>query len=440
MVLGTQELDTKHGIFKRYKMIKVILRGPILTQTGYGHHARTVLRALRTKPEAYDLYIHPLSWGKTSWAWEETEERKWIDKTLQKTIAYTQSGGAFDMSLQVTIPNEWEKIAPINIGVTAGIETTKVAPQWIEKSFLMDKIITISEHSKQVYENTSYEYKNEQTGEEGKISVQTPIEYVSYPVRKYDPVKLDLDLNTDFNFLSVAQLSPRKNTNQTIECFVEKFKDNENVGLIVKANIAKNSLIDRQNTLLGFKNILSKYPDRKCKVYLLHGFLTDQEMASLYTHPQVKAFVSTTHGEGFGLPIFEAAYYGLPVIATDWSGHVDFLYKPSKQKNGKVKKKHMFNKVSYTLQPVQKESVWDGVIQKDSMWAYPEEGSVKMAMDEVYKDYGRFKKRAKELQKWVCEEFTEEKKYDEFNKILEPYTADSNQEIEDLFSELSNSQ
>ena len=58
------------------------------------------------------------------------------------------------MSAQVTIPNEWEKLAPINIGVTAGIETTKVSPQWVEKSKLMDKIITISEHSKQVYENT----------------------------------------------------------------------------------------------------------------------------------------------------------------------------------------------------------------------------------------------------------------------------------------------
>ena len=421
-------------------MIKVLLKGPILTQTGYGHHARTVFRALRTKPDLFDIYIQPIPWGHTSWQWANDKERQLIDDTLTKTIAYTHSGGTFDMSLQITIPNEWEKLAPINIGITAGIETTKVSPQWIEKSFLVDKIVTISQHSKEVYENTAYEYNNEQTGEQGIYKVTTPIEYVSYPVRKYDPIKLDLDLKTKFNFLSVAQLSPRKNADQTIRCFVEKFKDNEDVGLVFKSNIAKNSLIDKNKTLMGLKGVLSKYPDRKCKVYLLHGHLSDQELAALYTHPKIKALVSTTHGEGFGLPLFEAAYYGLPVIATDWSGHLDFLYKPTKQKNGKEKKKHMFSRVSYTLQPVHKEAVWDGVIQKDSMWAYPEEGSIKMAMEEVYKDHGRFKKRSKELQKWICEEFTEEKKYSEFVKILEPYIVDLDEEVDDLFTQLAANQ
>ena len=37
------------------------------------------------------------------------------------------NGGQFDISVQVTIPNEWKNIAPLNIGYTAGIETTKVA-------------------------------------------------------------------------------------------------------------------------------------------------------------------------------------------------------------------------------------------------------------------------------------------------------------------------
>ena len=413
-------------------MIKVFVKGPILTQTGYGHHARTVIRALRTRPEVFDLYIHPLTWGQTSWLWEDNEERAWFDETLKKTIAYSQNNGTFDISLQVTIPNEWEKIAPINIGVTAGIETTKVAPQWIEKSFLMDKIITISNHSKQTYKNTSYDYRNEKTGETGTIKLETPIEHISYPVRSWPSKKLDLELTTGFNFLSVAQLSPRKNTEQTIKSFIEQFSDNEDAGLIIKANIAKNSLIDRLNTQARFKEIVAKYPDRKCKIYLLHGYLTEEQMAGLYTHPKIKALISTTHGEGFGLPLFEAAHYGLPVIATDWSGHLDFLYKPVKQKNGKTKNKHMFSRISYTLQPVQEQAVWDGVIQKDSMWAFPEEGSIKMAMDEMYKDHGRFKKRAKELQKWVCDEFNEEKIYDKYIKSLEPYIDDVGQKIEDV--------
>ena len=50
-----------------------------------------------------------------------------------------------------------KKIAPFNVGYTAGIETTKVAHQWIQKANEMNKIIVVSNHSKQVFENTEYQ-------------------------------------------------------------------------------------------------------------------------------------------------------------------------------------------------------------------------------------------------------------------------------------------
>ena len=151
-------------------MKKVLLKGPVLTQSGYGHHARTVLRALRTKEDIFDIYIQPVTWGHTSWLWEDNEERKYIDGLLEKTIKHVSEKGSFDISIQVAIPNEWEKISPINIGVTAGIETNMVSPEWIEKSSLMDKIITISEHSKNVYTGTTYEVTNEQTQEKQQFT------------------------------------------------------------------------------------------------------------------------------------------------------------------------------------------------------------------------------------------------------------------------------
>lgn len=420
-------------------MMKVLLKGPILTQSGYGHHARTVYRALKTREDLFEIFIHPITWGHTSWLWEDCEERREIDKLLQKTIGYTQAGGKFDMSLQVTIPNEWEKIAPINIGVTAGIETTKIAPLWFEKSLLMDKIITISHHSKTTYENTVFNVRDE-NGQTREMTCPTPVEYVSYPVRQFEPEALDLNLESDFNFLAVAQLSPRKNMEQLIRVFVDRFRENENIGLVVKANTAKNSLIDRNHTHANFRQILEKFGPRKCKIYFLHGYLSDKQMAGLYNHPKIKAFVSTTHGEGFGLPIFEAAANGMPVAATDWSGHLDFLYMPQKQKNGKMKNKHMFNRINYTLQKIGKESVWDGVLTEDSMWAYPEDTSVKMNLVKMYEEYDHTKKRAKKLQKWINQEFTEEKKYSEFLSYLGEFTKSSEdeiKEIENLFSDLA---
>ena len=420
-------------------MKKVFLKGPILTQSGYGHHARTVYRALRTRPDLFDIYIQPIPWGQTSWMWEDNEERREIDFLLTKTIEFLNSDSQFDMSIQVTIPNEWEQIAPINIGVTAGIETDKIDPVWIEKSAIVDKIITISKHSLDSFVNTVYEATEEDTGKKFEYRSKTPIDYVSYPVLKVEPKEIDLKLDTKFNFLTVAQISPRKNVTQLLRCFIEEFRDNKDVGLIIKANSSKNSLIDRAKTLGDFKRSVTEIirdEKIKCKIYLLHGYLDEAEMAGLYQHPNVHALVSTTHGEGYGLPLFEAAYYGLPVIATEWSGHLDFLYKPVKTKSGRTKFKHMFGKMNYELKAVQEEAIWKGVIPAGSKWAFPEDASVKNNLSEVYKDLGRFKKRAAELEKWICKEFTEEKIYGDFVKQLEPFFA-VDQEVDDLFNEIS---
>ena len=236
--------------------------------------------------------------------------------------------------------------------------------------------------------------------------------------------------------MSVAQISPRKNAEQLIKCFVEQFKDNEEVGLVIKANMAKNSLIDRVNSTNNLKLFINNLGEKKCKVYLLHGFMTDQEMSALYQHPKIKAFVTATHGEGFGLPIFESAYYGLPIIATDWSGHLDFLYKKTKQKNGKVKNKHMFSRISYLLKHIQENAVWDGILVKDSMWAFPEEGSIKMNLEEMYKDHGRFKKRARELKKWVCEEFEEQKQYAKYIDCFKEYVEEEEEDLDSWLLDL----
>ena len=63
---------------------KILLRAPILTQSGYGEHSRFVFRALQDREELFDIYIEPLHWGKTGWLWEDTEERKLIDRCITK--------------------------------------------------------------------------------------------------------------------------------------------------------------------------------------------------------------------------------------------------------------------------------------------------------------------------------------------------------------------
>ena len=353
---------------------KILLRGPLLTRSGYGEQARFALRSLRAHEDKFDIFIQPLEWGKTSWVNDLNEERDWIDQTIEKSIFFIQQGGKFDYSLQVTVPNEFEKIAETNIGYTAGIETTKVAPEWLEKSNIMDRLIVVSNHSKEVFEKTVYTAINQTTKEEIPYTLQTPIDVVNYPVKKYENLpELELDLEYNFNFLCISQMGPRKNIPNLIKWFIREFKDEE-VGLVIKTNVMKNSLIDRMSTTNNIKQILaSESKDRKCKIYLLHGDMTDEEIHSLYVHDKIKSFVSLTHGEGFGLPLFEAAYSGLPIVTVGWSGQCDFLFDTNR--------KARFYNVSFDIQPVQEEAVWDGVVQKDSMWSFAREDSAKSQMN-----------------------------------------------------------
>jgi glycosyltransferase involved in cell wall biosynthesis len=422
------------GVEKDYMKKKILVRAPVLTRSGYGEHSRFVLRSLRTQEDKFDIYVLPINWGQCGWIYEDDDERQWLDRLITKTAHYQQQENPqYDISVQVTIPNEWERYAPINIGVTAGIETNRVAPIWLERGNIMDKIITISNHSKNIFLNTVYDAVNKDTGQALQLKCNVPIEIVHYPVKEFEDTDLNLKLEDDFNFLAVAQWGPRKNLENTIRWFVEEFID-QPVGLIVKTFGRGNSIIDRYDATKKLTELLKEYQNRKCKIYLLHGDLTDQEMHTLYKHSKIKAFVSLAHGEGFGLPHFEAAYSGLPVIAPEWSGYVDFLCMPKGDKKEKVKPH--FVCIDYDMQPIQKEAIWPGVLEENSMWCYPKQGSFKMKLREVYKDYGRFKKQATSLQKWILKNFKMENQYEKMRNCIITEAQLESFELEDWLGSL----
>ena len=413
---------------------KILLKGPLLTRSGYGEQARYALRCLRSRPELFDIYIQPLTWGSTSWLGELNEEREWIDSKIEKTMSFIQQGGQFDMSLQVTIPNEWEPLAEVNVGYTAGMETTQIAHQWIEKSNMMDRIIVISNHSKDTFNNTVYQGVEERTGQQIELRNTTPITAINYPAKVYDSLpELDLELDYDFNFITVAQFGPRKNIENTIRWFVEEF-ENEEVGLIVKTNMAKNCYMDREHVYNNIRNLISQYnADRKCKVYMLHGDMTDEEMHSLYVNPKINAMLALTHGEGFGLPLFEAAYSGLPVICAGWSGQLDFLV----DEQGK----NHFYDVGFDLNQIPPEVVWEGVVIKESAWAYPREESAKSQMRKCYDDLTgpdaeKIKKEYADYATEIHERFHQDKMYEQFVQTTYGEKIDLDSWLEELSGEV----
>ena len=251
-------------------MKKLLINAPLYSNSGYGSMSRFALDVLKDHQDKFDIYVNVLNWGQTGWMHEETEEYKFIHQLRVKTEQYTQANGGkpqFDVSLQITIPNEWKRMAAVNIGYTAGIETTHISPAWLEPSQMMDRIITISNFSRDVFLNTVFQ---DQQGNQHKVA--TPIDVVHFPVRQSTDGSIELDLQAPFNFLTVNQWGPRKNMEQLVSAFVDEFR-NEDVGLVIKTNHANDSIMDRLKIEEGIRLLLASKGERKCRIHLIHGRL-----------------------------------------------------------------------------------------------------------------------------------------------------------------------
>ena len=298
--------------------MKVIVRAPLLSISGYGQHSRQVYAAANRLPNA-QVSTQVVQWGNTSWYINPDAEDGIIGEIMSRS---TDVNEGYDISFQVQLPDEWSPtLAKFNIGVTAAVETDKCNPLWVDACNKMNAVIVPSHFTKKVLMDTG--------------TVTVPIHVVGeWYIDEINQIKdhLDVDFRTPFNFLIVSQMSSadsaidRKNITNTIKWICETFKDDPGVGIVLKTNSGRGTDIDRHVTVASINTILVPMRQKsKVPVYLLHGNMTNKEIASLYRHPKIKSLVSLTRGEGFGLPILEASASELPVIATDWSAHTEFM-------------------------------------------------------------------------------------------------------------------
>ncbi len=407
----------------------MLICAPVTSRSGYGAHARDLTQAF-IRHDKYDIKIMDVPWGdcpRNALDKNNLEDKKILDCILSEPKTDRQP----DIYVDIRIPNEFQTYGKFNIGITAGIETTAVSNNWIENCNKMDLVIVPSEHSKNGFINALYEKVQQgpdgQQQKVGELRLEKPIEVVFEGTDEniYKPIdnsSLDLvdDIKENFCFLHVGQWTKggfgedRKDIAKTIKIFYESFANKkEQPALILKTNGAAYSIIDREECLSKINSIKNMFPSdwKLPNVYLLHGSLSDKEMNKLYNHSKVKAFISFTHGEGFGRPLLEATMTGLPVICSNWSGQTDFLTEKDCLMLGG------------SLVKVPDSQVWENIIVKESQWFNVNEQQAYKALNYAFKNYDEINKKAKNLMKTNRAKFTLSKMVEKLDEIVTSKTS-----------------
>ena len=373
---------------------------PIDTFSGYGARSRDIVISL-IKSNKYDVKVLPQRWGSTPFGFlkaDNPDHKLMMDCTLQGNQLPKQP----DVWMQITVPNEFQPVGKYNIGVTAGIETTLCDAEWIEGVNRMNLTLVSSEHAKAVFKNSRFEKRSTQTQQvEGIVELNAPVEvlFEGADLNKYKIIDLPSDsqvlevlndIPESFCYLFVGhwikgdQGEDRKDISGLIKTFLETFKGQKvRPALIVKTSNATSSIMDRESILDKIRAIEEQVGGDLPSIYLLHGDLLDEEVNELYNHPKVKAFVSFTKGEGFGRPLLEASLTAKPVIASNWSGHLDFLNDDmSVLLQGEVKQIHP-------------SAVVERMLLAESGWFTVNYKKASDVLVDVYKNYKKYTDGAK---------------------------------------------
>ena len=409
----------------------VVMCAPFSTRSGYGDHARSIYYSIMDRDDI-NIKCLDVRWGTTPRNHLNPEVPR-HKKLLDCFVDFEQLKEQPDVYIDIRIPNEFANPGKFNIGITAGVETDVVSPEFLAGINNMNLNIVPSKFTADTFMKCTYDQVEDmpdgQKQKTGDIKLDKPIEVlfegadtdVYHPMDKYE-IKSDFTneltelIKEDFAYLHVGQWTKgnfgedRKNIPLMIKCFLETFSNISNPpALVLKISGANFSVLDKHQTVKGLNEIKEKFSQVESipNIYLVHGDLTIQEMAILYNHPKIRAFITCTHGEGFGRPMLEASCCDLPVIASKWSGHMDFLTdSDSLLINGFLKE-------------VPKSALWKPIIVEPGKWFNVNEADVKRKLRTFYKKHRLIEKKARRLGKNNRRKYSLNEMAKKFNKILD---------------------
>jgi glycosyltransferase involved in cell wall biosynthesis len=403
----------------------VLVTAPVGTRSGYGSHSRDICRSLIAM-DKFDVKIWPVRWGGTPQ--DALDEKDPNDVSIIKRLLDNPNlDRQPDIHFHIVVPNEFQPVAKYNIGITAGLETTVCPPVWIEGLNRMNLNIVPANFIKESLSTAVFDKHDENTKQKvGELRCTTPVEvlFEGADTEIYKPTKefsKDLvdelkGIKEDFCFLFVGHWlqgglgNDRKDLGMLIKTFLETFKNQKKQpALLLKTSGATPCILDREDILAKLNEVKNTVNGKLPNIYMLHGDLSDDEMNGLYNHPKVKAHVSFTHGEGFGRPLLEASLSEKPVIASNWSGHVDFL----NDKDSLL--------LPGSLNDVKKESFPKNMYVNGAQWFTVNYNYASKMLQDVFDNYSKYTIKAKRLAIKNQTKFSLDAMTKKFEEILDKY-------------------
>lgn len=386
--------------------MKVLIRAPLLTNSGYGVHSRQIFEWLHDKKDI-ELTAECLNWGQTPWIIDTKLENGLIGKIMDHSRNLKDK---YDLTFQIQLPDEWNpNLGSKNVGISAFVETDKCSSTWVEKCNTMNQIIVPSTFTKNIVKRSG----------PLKTNITVVPEWYNHNLLNNPKMSKIIasdsryNFNTNFNILMIGQLTSmnpdddRKNLINSLSLLCKTFENNKDVGIVLKTNFGRGTQLDRRITSAEIRKLLGAFRKSNFpKIHLIHGNMTSEEIAALYHHPKIKMFASATRGEGYGLPLIDAAVAGLPIVVTGWSGHFEFL------------DRSLVNHVKYSIQEISERKCDNRIFFKGFKWAEPSGEDFCNQVVNVYSDYKKAKEKAKILKKKVTVDFHKTRIKKMYDKII----------------------
>jgi glycosyltransferase involved in cell wall biosynthesis len=284
--------------------MNVAYLGPLKDYSGYGEANRHFIAALDAA--GVNVIAQMVRYS------HESADFGTLGKVVDRLV---QNKGDYRIKILHTTPNEYQKhMEPGKYHIGHFFwETSKVSDEFAMGLELMDEIWTGS-------------FANQRAIKDSGIKKPVMVIPQAIETEREWPAPYEIPgfPEDGYLFYSIFEWTDRKNPEGLLNAYWQEFQNGENVGLLIKTyfnnfGFSNKQMIRQAIQKLKDRSGLDKFPP----VYLYLDLMDRTQIMRL--HMTGDCYVSPHRGEGWGLPIVEAALAGHPTIATTYGGAPEWL-------------------------------------------------------------------------------------------------------------------